>query len=261
MMKRDALWLWGQDIGSHHATLNNCWKLPGENRMGPVEGSAYLGVPNICRVAMGNLPEPPFFEEAEKLKDIPKVVWSVIGDGGSKRTDGGNTDLQAVIDVAKVYPNIIGGIMDDFFSDARMAVYTADVIRDIAGTLHQNNLDLWTVLYTHELHKPIAEHLRHCDVITFWTWHAEDLIHLEENMTRLESVLAEPRPIYQGVYFWDYGASRPMPMELMKHQLEVGYRLYEAGKIKGMVFCSNTIADIGLETVEYTRQWLNAHCE
>ena len=52
-----------------------------------------------------------------------------------------------------------------------------------------------------------------------------------------------------------------MSMELMKHQLEVGYRLYEAGKIKGMVFCSNTIADIGLETVEYTRQWLNEHCE
>jgi hypothetical protein len=260
MMKRDDLWLWGQDAGSHHATLNNCWKLPGENKMGPVEGSAYLGVPNICRVAMGNLPAPPFFDEAEKLKDIPKVVWSVIGDGGSGRTDGGNTDLQAVIDVAKVYPNIIGGIMDDFFSDARMQVYTADVIRDIAAALHEQNLNLWTVLYTHELTKPIAAHLAHCDVITFWTWNGGDLTDLEDNLTRLEETLTAPKPIYQGVYFWNYGASRPLTMEQMEHQLETGYRLYEAGRIKGMVFCSNCIADIGLETVAFTRKWLDAHC-
>lgn len=261
MLKREDLWLWGQDAGSHHATLNNCWHLPGENRMGPMEGSLYLGVPNICRVAMGNKPEPPFFDEAEKIKDAPKVVWSIIGDGGSQRTNTGETDLSAVIDVARAYPNIIGGIMDDFFSDERMKVYTPDVIGACAAGLHNAGLDLWTVLYTHELQKPIADHLVHCDVITFWTWKAADLPALEENLTKLESILTEPRPIYQGIYFYDYGTGAPMPMERMRQQLETGLRLYEAGRIRGMVFCSNCIADIGLETVEYTRRWLDEHCE
>ena len=52
-----------------------------------------------------------------------------------------------------------------------------------------------------------------------------------------------------------------MTMEQMQHQLETGYRLYEAGRTRGMVFCSNCIADIGLETVEFTRKWLDAHCD
>jgi len=162
--------------------------------------------------------------------------------------------------VAKAYPNIIGGIMDDFFSDARMKVYTPDVIGACARGLHDAGLDLWTVLYTHELHKPIADHLLHCDVITFWTWKAADMLGLEDNLTRLEGILAKPRPIYQGIYFYDYGTGTLMPMDLMEYQLETGLRLYEAGRTKGMVFCSNCIADIGLETVEFTREWLDKHC-
>ena len=33
------------------------------------------------------------------------------------------------------------------------------------------------------------------------------------------------------------------------------------GEIKGVILCSNCIADIGLDTVEYTRTWLQAHGE
>lgn len=51
---KDKLWLWGQDAGSHHAAVGNkSWKLPGENRMGPAEGAAYMGIKNIFRVVMG----------------------------------------------------------------------------------------------------------------------------------------------------------------------------------------------------------------
>lgn len=54
---KDKLWLWGQDAGSHHAAVGNkSWKLPGENRMGPAEGAAYMGIKNIFRVVMGGGP-------------------------------------------------------------------------------------------------------------------------------------------------------------------------------------------------------------
>jgi hypothetical protein len=32
--------------------------------------------------------------------------------------------------------------------------------------------------------------------------------------------------------------------------------LLKKGDIEGIIFCSNCIADIGLETVEYTRKWI-----
>ena len=67
MKLRDTLWIWGQDAGSHHRTGNNTWNLPGENRMGPVEGCRYLGIPNCCRVVMGGHPTPPFDAEADAL--------------------------------------------------------------------------------------------------------------------------------------------------------------------------------------------------
>ena len=69
MNLKEKLWIWGQDAGTHHLVLNNAWNLPGENKMGPVEGANYLGIPNMCRVAMGNKPEPPFDNEMEKLKN------------------------------------------------------------------------------------------------------------------------------------------------------------------------------------------------
>jgi hypothetical protein len=50
-----------------------------------------------------------------------------------------------------------------------------------------------------------------------------------------------------------------MPMDLMKMQLEKYLEWYNEGKIKGVILCSNCIADIGLDTVDYTREWLLKH--
>ncbi len=114
MLLKDKLWLWGQNAGAHHAAHNNVWNLPGENKMTPIEGARYFGIPNMCRVVMGNKPEPPFDSEAELLKECDRVVWSLIGDAASARTDGGGDDLDELLRLAKKYPNITGGIMDDF---------------------------------------------------------------------------------------------------------------------------------------------------
>lgn len=77
---KDNLWIWGQPAGSHHKVENNMWNLPGENKMGPLEGAKHLGIPNICIVTSGDDPAPPFDNLAEELKECPNVVWSIIGD-------------------------------------------------------------------------------------------------------------------------------------------------------------------------------------
>ncbi len=42
----------------------------------------------------------------------------------------------------------------------------------------------------------------------------------------------------------------------MSYQLEMYYNLLKDGKIEGIILCSNTIADIGIEAVDYTRNWI-----
>jgi hypothetical protein len=45
----------------------------------------------------------------------------------------------------------------------------------------------------------------------------------------------------------------------MRYQLDLYHRLLHAGKIDGIILCSNCIADLGIECVEYTRAWIEAH--
>lgn len=256
MKLKDKLWIWGQDAGTHHLVENNAWNLPGENKMGPVEGAEYLGIPNMCRVAMGNKPEPPFDNEMEKLKGCDKVVWSIIGDNGTDRNSTGGSDLEEVIKLSKKYDNLVGGIMDDFFSEKRRAVYTPEVIGQYAEALHEAGLKLWIVYYDHQLDLDLKAWLDVCDVVTFWTWRAEDLSKMEENLAKVESQLTEGQKIYAGCYMHDYGDCKEMPAETMKYQLEVYKRWLQEGRIEGIILCSNCIADIGLEAVEITRKWI-----
>ena len=253
---KSRLWIWGQDPGTHHAERDNVYNLPGENKMTPDEGARYLGVENVCRVVMEDKPEPPFDGEAEKLKEFPKVAWSIIGSCGSARNHGGGNDLDEVIDLSKKYPNIVAGIMDDFMCPSRMSVYTPDIIRGYADILHAHNLSMWTVIYEHELMDEAAPYLAECDVITFWTWCGSNLKNLEENFSRVRSLCTPDKSLMVGCYLWNYGESRPLTMDEMKYQLDVYGAWLAEGKVDGIIFCSNCICDIGLDTVAYAKEWI-----
>ena len=256
MSLNDCLWLWGQDVGTHHAVNDNMWKIPGVNQMEPAEGAKELGIPNMCRIAMGNLPAPPFDNEMEKLKDFKKVAWSIIGDESSDRTSEGGSDLDEVLRLARKYPNLTGGVMDDFFTPARREIYTAQVINAFAKRLHEANLNLWTVLYEHQLDLPICAQLQECDIVSFWTWKGANLSELEKNLEKLEHMVTKNQQIYMGCYFWDYGGKCPLTRELMEHQLSLYKTWLQEGRIKGVIFCSNCVQDVGLETVDMAKEWI-----
>lgn len=257
---REKLWIWGQDIGSHHKVSNNVWNLPGENKMSPVEGCRYLGIPNCCRVVMSGKPEPPFDGEAEKLDVLDKVVWSLIGDGGSRRNND-TTDLEEIIRIAGNHPNIVGAIMDDFMNPTRMKIFTPEVLASIRRRLHTaipgRHFDLWTVIYTHELIEEARDYLAQIDRVSLWTWHsARDLGKLADNLAKLRGLTGPDKPILIGCYLWDYGVGAPVPGELLAAQLESCHKWLRSGEIDGIIFCSNTVADLGLESAEYVRGWI-----
>ena len=147
---RDHLWIWGHDAGCHHTGAGLQWKIPGTNRMGPVEAARHLGIPNCCRVVFAGSPAPPFDAESAKLRPFQKVVWSVTGDCSSRRNDNGMDDADEVLRQASRFPNVSGGILDDFFrpdtGDARM---TPARLREIADRFHNapRPLELWLVYY------------------------------------------------------------------------------------------------------------------
>lgn len=261
---KDKLWLWGQNAGSHHGTENQ-FKLPGKNLMETREGCDFFGINKCCRVTMeGYGPYPPFDAEAEKLKDLKEVVWSAIGnDGGTTYYNNDQSDIDAVLHIAEIYPNISGAILDDFFNAsvtskdlARHSVKSIQNMRDKLHSFNKRRLDLWVVWYTHQLELNIEDYLELFDVITMWTWKGSDLSNLDMNIKKFITKTPGKRRLV-GCYFWNYGEKKPYTMDQMKFQLDKYYKWLKNGEIEGIIFCSNTVADIGLETVDYTRKWIS----
>lgn len=255
---RDCLWTWGHQAGSH----DDSWNLPGPSSITPAAAAQYLGTPNLLMVGYRGQPEPPFDAEAQSMAGLDRVVWSIIGDSSSKRNDK-RSDLDEVVALAERFPNISGAIMDDFFNDSNESGPGRRNVADLAGfrrRLRQaaRPLDLWVVLYAHQLGLPVGEHLEQCEVVSYWTWKAEELAQLEENFARLETLAPGKRKVL-GCYMWDYGAGQPMPLEAMQYQWQQGVEWLNEGRIEGMVFLASCLCDLGLETVEWTRRMIAEH--
>jgi hypothetical protein len=262
MKLRDYFWIWGHHPGAHHTgEAGKLFKVPGENRMGPREGAAYLGIPNCCRVVFNGIPKPPFDEETARLQNFRKLVWSVLGDVSSKRNDDAGDDLAEVLRQAELFPNVTGAVLDDFFRpgtrDARLTVHE---LRTMASQLRNapRPLTLWLVYYAALFEIDYSDYLEAVDGITFWSWTSEELARAEENINRLIA-MTPGKEHYAGCYLYNYGESLPMTVEEMAFQTELYYTFLREKKIDGIIVCSNNIVDTGLEAVEYLRQWLQNH--
>ena len=262
---KDNFWLWGQDPGSHHGPSGHSYNLPGKNLMEPKEGCEFFGIDKCCRVTMGGFgPFPPFDNEAEKIKDLKEVVWSAIGDSNTKQHNNDQSDIDEVLHIANKYPNITGAILDDFFlnveepgkSIARHSPVSIKAMRDKLHEFNKRRLDLWVVWYTHQLDFNLSEYLDSFDVLTLWTWKGSDLTEIDQNIQKFIKKTPAKRHL-AGCYMWNYGERKPLTLDQMKYQLDRYYVSLKKGYIEGLVFCSNCIADIGLETVDYTRKWIS----
>ncbi len=247
---KDKLWIWGHEAGSHN---NN---IKGLSRMTPVEGAFYLGVPNIIMVRHSNKPAPPFDQYAIPFRSLKRVVWSIVGDASSSS----ESELLVIKDLALKFPNICGVIMDDFFNRGdKEAALTPQELAETRESLTVGNrkLDLWVVLYDHQLRLPLDAYLKECDIITFWTWKASNLKNLEQNFTEAEKIAQRCNwRLVLGCYMYNYGEGTEMPVSLMEKQCQLGLKWLKEGRIEGMIFLASCICDLGLETVEWTRNWI-----
>ncbi len=138
---------------------------------------------------------------------------------------------------------------------AALSVEQVRTIRQQLANVKGRRLDLGVTLYTYQLEPRIRSHLELCDVVSLWTWNFEDLRALADNFEKLRA-LAPGKRILLGCYMWGFGSGKPIPLDLMRHQCELGLQWLKQGKIEGMIFLATNICDLGLEAVEWTRQWI-----
>ena len=187
-----------------------------------------------------------------------EVVFSVVGAGGRHQSD----QTARVLQLPNRFPNMTGVMMDDFFKTEgqgdEVAVMPIEDLRKLRDRLAQSptNLALWNVLYDKQLHLPVTEHLKYCDRLSFWTWKAESLSNLEKNFDAMEQLVPDGCAKVLGCYLWDYGTKSPMPLDAMRYQVKAGWRWLREGRIDGIIFLASCVCDLGLESIEWTREWI-----
>ncbi len=252
---RERLWLWSHVAGSYDGKYN----LPGKSRITPAEAASFMNIPNVFMIHRDGLPKPPLHEYARAFGDLREVVWGIVGAGG--RTNVAERD--AVLELAFRNPKITGVVMDDFFKIAAntkegpVATLALPELLDLKKRLvgADRTLDLQVVIYEHQLENVVAEHLRPCNVVQLWTWRGENLAQLGANLKKTEKLAPHARMVL-GLYWWDFGNKKPLSMRVMQQQCELGFQWLQEGRVEGVIFCGSWLCDRGLETVEWTRKWI-----
>ena len=251
---RDRLWLWGHDAGAH----NDGWGLPGPSRITPAEAAFYLGIPNLIMVRYQGRPRLPLDQFAVPLQALRRVVWSAVGAHGQSDEE----ERAHVLNLAGRHANVTGVMLDDFFVDKprpgqEAAALSLDKLRELHGGLAAGGrrLDLWTVLYEHQLDPRLAPFLELLDVVSLWTWDAEKVQNIRSSLGQLEALAPSCGKVL-GCSMWNYGRNSPMPVAILKDLYGLGLDWLRQGRIQGMIFLASCICDLQLEAVEWTRKWV-----
>jgi hypothetical protein len=255
---RDRLWMWGHGPG----TTNDLYNIPTGNNIDMADAIDSMGIPNVCVIRWRGKPEPPFDEYIKQFHKTKRVAWSVV--------DGAPQDYeqkkQWTFELSEKMPNLVSFFLDDYFHGESIppegqedspACLTLDQVRSLHHEMKslKRPTDLSVVLYSYQLQPGLKRHIDACDVVSFWTWHATDLVALKDNFKRYREIVPD-KPTLLGTYMWDFGNSKPITMELMKLQLDFALEQFKQGQIEGMIFHCTPLCDLGLEAVEYSRKWI-----
>lgn len=257
---RDRLWIFCCAANSDFPAIRR------RSVMTPAEGAFFLGVPNIIMVQSsateapyGRL-QPPLAQYMFALRPLKRVVWSVVGSGGF--SEPGETE--EVLRMAKSEPAFVGAMLDDFFTgkkEGQRAKWSVAELAQFRRRLLEANKNhrIFATFYVTQFDLPLGDYLDLIDVVTLWNGKPEDLVNLESHMQRAEKAAPKAKKML-GCYVVDYRRKQGLPVELMKLQCEMGLRWLREGRIEGMIFLGNTTMDLGFESVEWTRRWIEEVC-
>jgi len=274
---RDRSWVWGHEswqVDGKHAKLFGLDVATNYFHM--VEGAKSLGLENL-NVIRWDKPDRSF---RDSLKGMKRLTWPISGHAGEAHTTYAELGDWTFV-VAEEMPNVTGFELDDYFvatDEELVFAKTASGLRPVCPTqfsyddlvtlkgrmkAFKRPLELRLVVYDdlfkerkdpHDL-QPVIDVV---DSVTYWVWKAENIARLEESFA-LYRTLAPNKPTYLGIYLWDFGGAKPMPLEHLKRQLKLGLEWFRKGEIEGLVFLCSSICNRPYPAVRFCREWLSKH--
>jgi hypothetical protein len=298
---RDRLWLFGVPADGPRLFYEGAG-YRGGSRITPAEGAHWLGVPNLMFITQPwNQPPAMAREKAWKtvttkeqyaisFQSLKRVQWAAVGSGGL----GGLAEVPDIVTLAKDYPNITSIYLDDFVTRPYTKRADGTTVGTPAMTEAQlksmrtqlgkvgRPMEVWTTIYTHEFDRkhrdfkdcepPLADQMKHFDVVVLWTAKSADLRDLEKNLALLEAIKPKNCRIALGIYLWGYWdkdpakaddksyvMGRPVPPDLMEHQCGLGLKWLKEGRVSDLVILGLAGIDQGIPSAPWMRKWIKEH--
>lgn len=262
---RDRLWIWGRPAGIYNNTHFRASGL--RSTIEPFAAARQMGIGNMIFICPNSF-QPPYDEYYRPLDQLDRVYWSLVSAGGGTVESA----RAAAFALAENHKNLVGFILDDFFHEPTVgnapatgparpfhAPLTPAEVRAIrTRPVRGGRVPLMAVIYTGQICPAARPHLAEVDQVSLWTWRPANLKDLESNFVALER-LAPDKQLFLGCYMFDFSGNKPLPVQLMQEQVKLGYEWLKAGRIAGMIFLSTGTVDVGLEAVDWTREWIRVH--
>ena len=277
---RDRCWMFGHDSGQHDGP-KNAFNIPLSPKVTIGEACALMGVSNVC-VCVWHMPDDAYLEQFRSLK---RVVWAIDNGWIKRNVDGDEypARLKAGIDRMKKMPNLVGFEYDDFFNGYAETGTYKDRLADgtevevLTGARNLAELrearrilksqcrpvDMRLVLYTSEVAcgRSVLPVVDMFDTVTLWTWAGSDLKKLRGRVEAYRKLVGNAKTTFLGIYMWNFGEGKPIGVEAMRGQLDLGLELFRAGKIDGFVFHCTPLVNKNLPEVDMVRRWIAEHGE
>ena len=253
---RDHYWIWAHPTNAMHLHVNKAPLSKGVSTISPVDGLEYIGATNLIYIDF--IRKFDMYLEGERSRHVPKVGWAIKQD----------VTVAKLTTVAKQYPNIKIGILDDFFAPSNttnnFTNYTLEQMAEIRDQLHAAGLEFWVVFYSENVEQfgieKIRPYLKMFDGVTFWFWDEKDVADFDKHIDLfLRETEGQKRMI--GCYLFNFATNAPVDGKLVIEQLEKERQMLKDGTIQGVVLHTNTVFGLKepFEAVEMCKQWMEEH--
>ena len=260
MKLRDKTWLWAHPEGCY----NNSWGNNQPSRMTPMECCLYLGIRNVFMVPDGEHVNHTVNRRQynKSFTTLKEVGWECFN--ASKDPDF----VKPIIEEAANFPNILSVVFDDFLGQCKsnpdFDMTNIEKARKIVKEDSIRPLDIWMVMYTFEFGVTIEDDavfqkgLNLFDGAIMWTWEEKDVHLIPEKFEVFKKMLNGKRKMF-GCYLWNFGEKKPATKEAVLWQLDFYREKIIAGEAEGIVFHTNTMADLDLESYDAALEWMKIH--
>jgi len=249
---RDNFWIWGHPKNSCQEACRTTCEMP----VTPAESARYFGVPNVFYVPWGHDMDMAVY--GKDMKGIGKtgLAFDIWGKPGSDA-------IEETFKLVPLLKNLNRLVFDDFFNDEMPHIPTWSQLTipkflKIRDRIHAAGLEIWVVLYQHQLEMDIYEYLNLFDGVSFWFW-SEPAIHEYHKYSKLFVDKTPGKRRLIGCYLYDFGRMRQASPELVRYQLDNNKKLMEQGEIEGVILHNNNFGGMGFSAYEEAKKWVDEH--